>query len=165
MKHGPTKPRMRMLAIFALVVSCGGDEFSGGSADGGPDGGGGSDGAGGTALGGAAGSAGTGGSLLDAGPDATACVTMRAEVVRLQQAAQSCSPDVAGQCIDEVQSFCCSIVVASKSSQATATYLSALTNYLQKCGPEACLGMPCTTGSGACTPVGTSGTCTRLIAP
>jgi hypothetical protein len=175
-----------LLALSVLAVSCGGTEFSGGSSDGGPDGRGGGPGAGGssggasgTATGGAAGSAGTGtgggsgsgGSLLDAGPlrdagpDPMACITMRAQVVQLQQAAQSCSPGVPGQCIDEAESFCCPIVVASKNSQATMMYLVALSNYLQKCGPEPCPDIPCLSGPGICTPVGSLGTCARSPMP
>jgi hypothetical protein len=99
--------------------------------------------------------------MPDAGGDP--CPAMREKVVSLQQEAQKCDPNgIKVQCADEVESFCCPIVVASKESAATASYLAALDDYKMKCR-ELCPLVACRIGPGVCLSAvgGAEGTCVR----
>src|SRR4029077_7395205 len=102
-----------------------------------------------------------------AGGGGDPCPAMRDKVVSLEQAAQKCDPSSGKlQCADEVESFCCRIVVASKSSNETEAYLAALTEYKKQC-PQLCPAIACRIGPGVCLSAvgGADGTCVRRSLP
>ena len=72
------------------------------------------------------------------------------------------------ECVDEVASFCCPIVVASMGSPATTKYLAALAAYKKQC-PQVCPLIACRIGPGTCVKVTggskSDGTCVRRVGP
>jgi len=72
-------------------------------------------------------------------------------VEKLMAVAQQCTPGVGTtvQCAQEVESFCCPILVTDANAQATRDYLAALGPYKKMC-PMPCPAVVCPSGPGVC---------------
>jgi hypothetical protein len=181
------------LGLVALLVACGGSEFSpdtqAGSSSGGAggtsgagsttgtagDGRGGASlvaaggGAGSSGAGGTSGVGGTGGAAVDGGSQDAGvnCPALAFEVGQKLQAAQACNPnDPVVECQDIVDGLCCHVPVASKDSVQTRAYLGALTKYRDNCS-FGCPATVCPMGAPACKlgPDGNNYFCQRLPVP
>jgi hypothetical protein len=120
--------------------SGGGSGGSSSSANGGAGGSGnsGNGGAGGSGNGGS-GQGGSGG-----GGNPMVCGPLELEVVKAQETAQSCNPEIGGpQCQNMIEGLCCPISVENANSPEVLAYLEALKKYLEAgcnpmCPPDPC---------------------------